>query len=539
MADARTRTIVYALCAVASAVLVAHSLEWNFVTDDAFISFVYSRNLADHGQLVFNLGEHVEGYTNFSWTLILAVFYKLGLPPEVMSRVLGTAAGCATLFVCARLCEVVRGDGKASWWDALPAFVLAGIPGYACWSSGGLETQLFTLLSTLAMTLYLRGHLADREPSRGSAIAFGLAALTRPEGVLFFALTGLHRLLRKLSHIDRKRSALSGQLAPTRNELAWVGIFLAFVVPHFLWRRWYYGWWLPNTFYIKSSGIGGVWQQGGYYLQRVVLQFHLWMVPLLVLAGLIAKRPRGFVALVVYATIITSVFLIYVASVGGDFMGLYRFVMPVMPLVVVSACVGLRIAVTRDERAASPAFAIVLVAALLLAHAWHASVVDKQSFIIGADHGIDSPGFLRWYTADRAAIGKWFYQYKKPDDYASVGGAGAQVWYSQIPSLDCFGLSDAHIAHDVKPVSSRPGHQKYAPIEYELSKHPTIITSAYYKLGRYDPPPWEAKLWAGRGYHYVTVEVPGLSSRWYSFLLRNDRRLGPVGPPSAGDEREP
>src|SRR5215813_6739804 len=93
--------IFIALVALAAAVLVAHSLVWNFVTDDAFISFVYSRNLARHGQLVFNLGERVEGYTNFLWTVILAAFLKVGLAPEIVSRVLGTACGVVTLVVCA------------------------------------------------------------------------------------------------------------------------------------------------------------------------------------------------------------------------------------------------------------------------------------------------------------------------------------------------------------------------------------------------------------------------------------------------------
>src|SRR5436190_7638355 len=96
----RQRILVLALCAVAGAILIAHSLVWNFVTDDAFISFVYSRNLARHGQLVFNLGERVEGYTNFLWTVLLAGLLKVGLPPEILSRVPGTAAACATLFVC-------------------------------------------------------------------------------------------------------------------------------------------------------------------------------------------------------------------------------------------------------------------------------------------------------------------------------------------------------------------------------------------------------------------------------------------------------
>ncbi len=47
-----------------------------FVTDDAFISFRYARNLVLGHGLRFNPGEHlpVEGYSNFLWVLICAVF---------------------------------------------------------------------------------------------------------------------------------------------------------------------------------------------------------------------------------------------------------------------------------------------------------------------------------------------------------------------------------------------------------------------------------------------------------------------------------
>src|ERR1700746_2217394 len=108
------------LCALAGAALVGHSLVWNFVTDDAFISFVYARNLARHGQLVFNLGERVEGYTNFLWTVVLAFFLRLGLQPELMSRLLGTGFAIATFGTCAFLSKKIRG-GDWEWFDAIPA----------------------------------------------------------------------------------------------------------------------------------------------------------------------------------------------------------------------------------------------------------------------------------------------------------------------------------------------------------------------------------------------------------------------------------
>jgi arabinofuranosyltransferase len=485
----------FVLLAVAAAALVAHSLVFNFVTDDAFISFVYSRNLAEHGQLVFNLGEHVEGYTNFLWTVVLAVLYKLGLQPEITSRVLGTGFGVATLGTCAYLSRALRG-GAWQWWDAVPALFLAGVPGYACWSSGGLETQMFTFFVTLGAALYL----TDRLPR--AAIAFGLAALTRPEGILFFALTGLHFL------ITRRRLVLRPIL-----------IFAAIVVPHLLWRRWYYGWWLPNTFYIKSSGGAGTWGQGAYYLRRFAEDFHLWAFAA---AALLAARLRSYVFLV------GGIFFVYVASVGGDFMGLYRFALPIVPLLIVAAALGMRPLLERFP------YALIVLFAL---HGWHAWKVDQHANRwIGADRGIDTPAFLRWYTADRAAIGKWFGAHVRPDDYAAVGGAGAQVWYSHTRSLDCFGLSDEHIAHKVPAMSNRPGHQKYAPDDYILSKNPTIITSHNYRihgLQHYEGP--DAQYWNQHGYRYVTARVAGLSSPYYSFLLRSDRHMADLD----DAEREP
>jgi arabinofuranosyltransferase len=509
------RLIFGGLLVAAAAALIAHSLVFNFVTDDAFISFVYSRNLAQHGQLVFNVGEHpVEGYTNFLWTVLLAAFMKVGLLPELMSRVLGTAFAVATLGVVAWLSRRLRGEDY-SWWDALPALLLAGVPGYACWASGGLETQMFAFLVTLGAAWHLEELADDKAPRARVAVAFALAALTRPEGSLLFALTALHRVLVTLL---RRRFALG------RAELRFVAVFLAIVVPHFLWRRWYYGWWLPNTFYIKSSGIGGAWQQGGYYLLRVVEQFHLWVIPIFVAVALVVERQRGLRLVVGYAALVVGVFAVYVASVGGDFMGLYRFVMPVIPLVAVVAALSLRSALMPVGRLAP-----FVIAVALALHAWHAVRVDRVEARVGpgpSDRGIDHPGWLKWYTEDRAAVGRWFARYARPDDYAAVGGAGAQVYYSGIRSLDCYGLSDEYIAHHVNATSSRPGHQKYAPDDYILSRHPTIITSSNYNIG--SRPNWigrDPALWMQRGYRYVTVPVPGLSSPYYSFLLRNDRAL--------------
>ena len=44
------------------------------------------------------------------------------------------------------------GGGERSGWDLLPPALLSVWGAFACWASGGLETQLFTFLLLLGIT---------------------------------------------------------------------------------------------------------------------------------------------------------------------------------------------------------------------------------------------------------------------------------------------------------------------------------------------------------------------------------------------------
>src|SRR4051812_28692572 len=131
---------------VAAVLLVPHALMFDFVNDDAYISFRYARNLAEHGQLVFNLGERVEGFTNFLWTVLLAAGIKLGVDPVISSRLLGLAFAIGTIAVAVRL-SLRLDHERPSRWHAVAPLGLAATGAFACWCTGGLETQLFTFLS--------------------------------------------------------------------------------------------------------------------------------------------------------------------------------------------------------------------------------------------------------------------------------------------------------------------------------------------------------------------------------------------------------
>ena len=528
--QARSLTAAWALCSV---LLLLHSLRFNFVTDDAYISFVYSRNLAEHGELTFNLGDYVEGYSNFSWTVLLAGLMKLGVAPELASRVLGTACGALGLWLTMRLARRVLGDGGHPLWIALPAALLAASAGYACWSSGGLETQLFTALCLAAF----ERAFAARQRQRGwwqLGALLALAAMTRPEGLLLAAVIGAAALVENLRATPR---TLASVVPPA--QLATLATFLALWLPWLAWRLWYYGWPFPNTYYVKAHGpwqppqlAAEMWRNGAYYLWVWVRQTGLvWAAPLLVVGLAVAGRGhlrwRALAPLLGFA----AVYLAYTVSVGGDFMGLHRFIMPVFAVAALAFTAALRglaervwpqPASRRPLGAALVCFAVFLGAQQLVT----SRAVRWGNF--DAERGIDTPAFLIAYTEDRAAIGKAMRGCFAEGDFSLVGGAGAQPYFGRMRAVDVFGLVSEDVAHRAPRIRARAGHTKFASDALQAELAPTFVFSCYALHREPAPPPLPcAAPWLGRGFEIVTMHVPALRQlgTYYSFLVARQRRF--------------
>ena len=163
-------------------ILIAHIVYMSFVCDDAFISFRYAQNLAQGHGLVFNLGERVEGYTNFLWTLLLGLIVAVGARPEVVSIWIS-----GTFMVGAVLAVVWLGYHRKGDY-LFTGLLLATNGGIATWATGGLETAMYTFCVTAAFALTVPAIVVNPDVSRGrfltgSSIALILATLTRPEGI--------------------------------------------------------------------------------------------------------------------------------------------------------------------------------------------------------------------------------------------------------------------------------------------------------------------------------------------------------------------
>jgi arabinofuranosyltransferase len=512
------------LLGVAAVVLVGHSLAYNFVTDDAYISFVYSRNFAEHGELSFNLGQPVEGYTNFLWTVILGVLMVGGIPPEISSRVLGTICALATLYVVFRATE--RAFERATVWSAVPALLLACSAGFACWSSGGLETQLFTLLVVIAIDGVTAAEADDKAMVR-VAIALALAAMTRPEGLLVAAVIGVVRLT---NNVIAKRWL-------ARRDLVAAVAFLIVWAPWFAWRWHYYGYPFPNTYYVKADGpwvdpkmAAQMAATGRYYLWTWLTQTELiWALPVVAI-GIATVKPRTpRFTLALACALLGVVYVVYAAGVGGDFMGLHRFIMPVFACAAVLAVLGVEWLAQKLPHVPIAAAIVIAGFAATQLQLTRDSTRSCANRVCNNDHGIDSPAFLMVYTDDRAAIGRAMESCFGPDDFSIVGGAGAQPYYGRMRSIDVFGLVSDTIAHGSPRSNARPGHTKWGSDTILASYDPDFVFSCYQlHRGPLSPAlPCNTGFWMARGFEPVTMFIPDLAERgqFYTFLAKKARHF--------------
>ncbi len=305
------------------------SVAW-FITDDAFISFRYARNLLEGHGLVFNPGEYVEGYTNFLWVLELAAIWGLlGIRPEDAAQWLSVIYTAGTIVVM--LWWVARMPALRHRW--LVAWMALGLvcssATFAVWTSGGgLETRQFTFFA-LAAVVCLTVFGQSRWGLLAASLSLAAAALTRPEGLLL-AACGVgwfvgHRLL-TTHRLD------------WRGTLTLAGPFVVLIGAHFLARHSYYGEWLPNTYYAKHVGP---WFESGFrYLWAAALETGLYLLVPLAYAALRSRWREYRDGTYALALVCVGTHMAYQLQIGGDHFE-HRPLDFYWPLLAVSAAEGI------------------------------------------------------------------------------------------------------------------------------------------------------------------------------------------------------
>jgi arabinofuranosyltransferase len=431
----------------------------DMLMDDAFISFRYAANLSDGLGLVFNSGERVEGYTNFLWTVLIAGCDWIGMGIVLSSKILAMLSAVGTLIILYLFAgRLWANDDQRLLLLAVPVMLYAAMGSQARYVVSGMETLFFTFWVTLGFYLYL-----CHESSFLSGVAFALSAMTRPEGLLYFALALGYGIFASL--FFNHRGSRSKHLA------LFVAGFLLLYGGYFLWRYSYYGYLLPNTFYAKASGIHWARIKRGW---EILLQVVSWwrvqpifIVALLAVFPLHRDRPWLLLAAVVLAT------LAYFVVVGGDFIVWFgpRFIMPVLPMLLLMCAEGL----DRISRfCLMPSWAGVAVQFLLLVYlfvnagwlSWPSWFFNREAF---------SVQMRGW-----AKMGHWIAANTASDATLATDAAGLIPFYSGRYAIDMFGLTDLHIAHLDVPITEQSivAHEKFDP-HYILQRRPDYVVSTW------------------------------------------------------------
>jgi hypothetical protein len=386
--------------------------------------------------------------------MLVPVFW-LDLPVHTASIVLGIlcALGCIVLLIRSQALP-----SKDRWLGIVAALLLAADGSFALWSVGGLESPLFGFLVLSGVLAYVRemhapaGDSANRIPTSGAW--FALAAMTRPEGLLVYALTGMHQVATRLIR-DRKLT--------TRQDGYRLATFALIWAPWFAFRWRYYGYPLPNTFYAKVTLSDSADQRArGLAYLATFIRIHLGYVPLLIaLLPLLRRQWRLWSS---YLLLILVVYGTYIGYVGGDW-SVGRFFVPLMPLYYTLLAGGLSVAgqwltgQLHKWRTVSAWLTTSLTALLIVALSagvfWASSLNGEKALFLDR---FDA----RLAGRARTAMGKWLYEYAERDTYIAVDAAGQIPFYSDLKTLDLYGLNDLTIAHrKVENMGQgTPGHEK-------------------------------------------------------------------------------
>ncbi len=419
---------------VACFAAVAWMTRW--LQDDAFITFRYARNWAEGLGPVWNQGDAVEGYTNFSWMALLAVALRLGIRPEIASQALGVLCFIGSLLTTQRLASRLM----APPWSLLAVFLLASNFSFLAYATGGLETQL-NVFVTLLMLLLATDAVVG--PPLGSAHLLALsllvacALLTRPDSVIVSAVVGLYALF----SIVRAPSAASARIA----RLALLAMPAALVVGCWLWWKWsFYGDLLPNTYYAKLGNAKAsgylLYARGSAYVAWFLFSF--WLAPLALLVWVRARPKLERPSLALQPTLAFVVlWLLYVIHTGGDIME-FRQLLPAVP--------GLLILFTLllSRTHAAPRNAAWIIASVLVASGVHGVYFPAYVRPPGIGNIPQLSGWVDDEPVSWASMGRTLGRDLDHDPSVSIAAipVGAIGYYSRARTIDMVGLNDRWVA---------------------------------------------------------------------------------------------
>jgi hypothetical protein len=211
--------------------------------EDAAMLMRYSQNFSHGYGIVWNIGEApVDGATDFLFMIVIGLFVKAGLSLEFATRFIGFISQLLTIWII--YLSTRKLFNAPILVSLISALYLTVGPGFF-YVAGYFGTTFFALSACInwyfALNLIQNGD--DKKYSILFAINSLITTLIRPEGII---LTGL--MLLAIIYIKGIKSS-------RHIVLNYLSVFVLIGGIYFLWRWNYFGYPLPNPFYKKGGGV--------------------------------------------------------------------------------------------------------------------------------------------------------------------------------------------------------------------------------------------------------------------------------------------
>jgi len=446
--------------------------------DDGMISMRYARNLAAGYGLVWNPGgEKIEGFTNLLWVLYMALFHLLPVSQSKMSLFIQVSGAlfllCNLVFV-KKIADVISCDSAMISLSAvlLTAFYLP----INTWSLQGMEVSVLILIVSASVWMSIKC-FKDRKISTWLYVLLGIGTLIRLDMfVISFAI------ISALIVADRTNSK--------KHLLYGFTICGTFIALQTLFRFWYFGEVLPNTYYLKMTGYPFLLRiiRGAIVFLDFVRAMN-WVIFLTPFFVLIFRRDKS-ILFMLWAFLVQILYSIYV---GGDawewWGGSNRYVCIVMPLFFILLCYTIYSIIEAIERSGKTllnqrrvrfSFATIVCVCMLSLNSIHGVealsqwlLLEPPLLVSDNQYSVEMAQLIDKITTNRAKV--------------AVVYAGTIPYFLDRESMDLLGKNDKKIAHEDMRISDwkytgfYPGHLKW-DYGYTLGEHKPDIVAQLWDL---------------------------------------------------------
>ena len=523
--------------------------------DDALISLRYGFNFSSGFGLVWNRGEipPVEGYTNPLWTLVMSVASLISpvLKAPIIVSGIGGLIMLSSGYVSVRIARLVNATPAAAIASAF--LVLSFFP-IVFWTLRGMEVGLICLL-LLTATARVLDTSADGQATGTISIVSvlaGLSFLTRPDSLLLFL--PIFALLLVQPGLSLRRLVA---LAP----------LVICMIAQVIFRWYYYGELLPNTYVLKMTGTP--------LFERLLHGWHalLYAAPAIFITAIIAgsvfgdnqtppaQRRLAFIS--VSGAFLQSCYLVWVGGDAWNFDNSNRFIATVMPLLLIAAATrlptvtndirnknvahilfgifalagGASLALT-DHFALGPKSNLLAVTGVILLCIWPA-LVSRTGRLgsvgwIFSTAGIgwlslfllcSGPAWVRWLHHNAPAVrddivfarqGLLLRDILPPTTTIAATWLGAPSYYSGFTSFDILGKTDKRIARTKPLLDFHPGHNKM-DLNYSIGDlQPDVVLLNTPEIAKFGYIHMRNSLWVRTGFLQTLGNESRLDRSWCS-----------------------